>query len=67
MKKVCDCCCSTGATKSAEDLIRDLINLINVYKKEETQDVSTRIEPKTAKELVNKLEQIAKKVGNICE
>lgn len=54
-------------TKNAEDLIRDLINLITVYKKEEMQDVTTRIDPKTAKELVAKLEKIAKVVGLACE
>ncbi len=54
-------------TKNAEDLIRDLINLIAVYKKEEMQDATTRIDPKTAKELVAKLEKIAKAVGSACE
>ena len=61
-----DCGCSTDCTKSAEDLIRDLINLIAVYKEEEMQDVTTRIEVNTAEILSAKLEEIAKKVGKIC-
>ena len=43
-----NCGCSTDCTKSAEDMIRDLINLIAVYKEEEMQDVTTRIEVNTA-------------------
>ncbi|MBT4805467.1 hypothetical protein HON71_04815 [Candidatus Woesearchaeota archaeon] len=58
--------CSTDCTKSAEDMIRDLINLIAVYKEEEMQDVTTRIEVNTAEILSAKLEEIAKKVGEIC-
>ena len=61
------CGCSSGCTKSAEDLVRDLINLIAVYKDEETQDVTTRIEANTAEILSAKLEEIAKKVGEICD
>jgi hypothetical protein len=61
-----NCGCSTDCTKSAEDLIRDLINLIQVYKEEEMQDVTTRIEANTAEILTAKLEEIAKKVGEIC-
>ena len=60
------CSCSTEMSKSAEDMIRDLINLIAVYKKEEMQDVTTRIEVNTAEILSAKLEEIAKKVGEIC-
>jgi len=62
--------CGSGCsekTKSAEDLIRDIINLISVYKEEEKEGVSTRIDPETAKELVAKLEEVAKAVGGICE
>jgi len=47
-------------------MIRDLINLIAVYKEEEMQDVTTRIEVNTAEILSAKLEEIAKKVGEIC-
>ena len=47
-------------------MIRDLINLIAVYKEEEMQDVTTRIEVNTAEILSAKLEEIAKKIGEIC-
>lgn len=63
----CTTCCSPEATKGAEDLIRDLINLISVKKEEEVEGVSTRIEPATADELIAKLEELAKAVGNVCE
>ena len=49
-----------GSTVKATELLRDLINLIAVYKKEEMQDVTTRIDPDTADELAKKLEQLAK-------
>ena len=49
-----------GASLRATELLRDLINLIAVYKEEELQDVTTRIDPDTADELVKKLEQLAK-------
>ena len=42
--------------------VRDLINLINVYKEEEKQDVTTRIDPATAEELVAKLEELVKEL-----
>ncbi len=60
------CGCSIKESKKAEDLIRDLVNLINVYKEEEKQDVTTRIDPATAAELVAKLKGLAKKIGDIC-
>ena len=60
-------CCSEEGTKSAEDSIRDVVNLINVYKEEEKEGVTTRIDPATADELVAKLEELAKKVGGICQ
>ncbi|PIZ51212.1 hypothetical protein COY27_04265 [Candidatus Woesearchaeota archaeon CG_4_10_14_0_2_um_filter_33_13] len=60
------CGCSKKVSTATEDQIRDLINLIMVYKSEEVLGVSTRIEPKTAKELVKKLEELAKSVGKIC-
>ncbi len=59
--------CSPGMTKTTEDSIRDIINWIHVMKEEEVQDVTTRIEPKTAKELVKRLEGLARRVGGICE
>ena len=49
-----------GSTLKATELLRDVINLIAVYKQEELQDVTTRIDPDTADELVKKLEQLAK-------
>lgn len=65
-KKMIGKACSPGMTKTTEDSIRDLINWIHVMKEEEMQDVTTRIEPKTAKELVRKLEGLARRVGSIC-
>ncbi len=63
----CECCCSADDSKNAEDLVRDLINLINVYKEEEKQDVTTRIDPETADKLVEKLEGLAKAIGDVCK
>ncbi len=60
------CGCSIGESKKTEDLVRDLINIVNVRKAEEADDVVTRIEPATAKELVAKLKEIAKQAGKIC-
>ena len=51
---------SNGSVLKATELLRDVINLIAVYKKEEMQDVTTRIDPDTADELVKKLEQLGK-------
>jgi len=51
---------SNGSTLKATEILRDVINLIAVYKEEEIQDVTTRIDPDTADELVKKLEQLAK-------
>ena len=50
---------SNGSVMKATELLRDLMNLIAVYKKEEMQDVTTRIDPDTADELTKKLEQLA--------
>ncbi len=61
------CCCSPKSVKSAEDLVRDLINLVAVYQEEEKEDVTTRIDPVTAKELTKKLGELAKKVGSSCQ
>ena len=51
---------TNGGTLKAAELLRDVLNLIAVYKEEEMQDVTTRIDPDTADELVKKLEQVAK-------
>jgi len=61
------CGCSVSESKNTEDMIRDLVNLINVYKEEEKEGVSTRIDQTTAEELVAKLKEIAEKVGVICK
>jgi len=60
-EECCSSCCSTEATKTAEDQVRDLINLINVKKSEDA------INAEAAAELVAKLEELAKAVGNVCE
>lgn len=49
-----------GSTLKATELLRDTVNLIAVYKKEAKRDVTTRIDPDTADELMEKLEQLAK-------
>jgi len=51
--------------KTAEDMIRDLINFINVKKEEEVEGATHRIEADTAAQLVEKLEELAKKVAEI--
>lgn len=62
-----ECCCSPEATKSAEDMVRDLVNAVNVMKEEEVEGVTTKIQPEAADELVGKLEELAKAVAGICE
>ena len=52
-------------TKEVEDMIRDLINIINVRKEEEVQGATQKIEDATATELVEKLEAIAQAVGQL--
>lgn len=52
-------------TKEVEDMIRDLVNIINVRKEEEVEGATQKIEDDTAVELVKKLEKIAKAVGQI--
>lgn len=51
--------------KAVEDMIRDIINLVNVMKEEEIQveGGATKISPEAADQLVAKLEELAKKVG----
>jgi hypothetical protein len=54
------------ASKSAEDMVRDLVNMVNVMKEEEVEGVTTKVQPEAADELVAKLEELAKKVAEIC-
>lgn len=51
---------ANGRTLKATELLRDVMNLIAVYKNEAKRDVTTRIDPDTADELLEKLEQVAK-------
>ena len=67
MGDTCDCCCSTEDTTSAEDMIRDILNFISVKKGEEVEGATHRIEADTAAELEAMLEDLAKKVGDICK
>ncbi len=67
MGEECGCCCSPKDSVSAEDMIREIVNLIAVYKEEEMEDVTTRIDPDTAEILTAKLGELAKKVGEICK
>ena len=60
------CTSCESCTKGAEDVIRDLINDIAVMKAEELEGVTTKISPDAAEILTAKLEQLAKKVGEIC-
>ena len=66
MGEGCGCCCSNEDSKTAEDLVRDLINLVAVYKEEEKEGVTTRIDSDTAEILTAKLKEIAKKIGDVC-
>ena len=52
-------------TKEIENMIRDLINLVNVRKEEEVQGATQKIEDETAKELVEKLEAVAQAIGQL--
>ena len=49
-----------GGALKATEILRDVINLIAVYKKEACRDATTRIDPDTADELMEKLEQLGK-------
>ncbi|MBI2666736.1 hypothetical protein HYX13_03940 [Candidatus Woesearchaeota archaeon] len=51
--------------KDVENKIRDLVNWIAVKQLEEVQDVTSKIEPQTAKELSEKLSALAVLVGNL--
>ncbi len=51
---------ANGSTLKATEILREVLNLIAVYKKEAKRDVTTRIDPDTADELTEKLEQLAR-------
>ena len=51
------------ALKEVENMIRDLINLIEVKKSEEVEGATQKIEDATATELQEKLRAIAEKLG----
>ena len=54
-----------NALKQAEDKIRDLINLIAVFNKEELKEgEGKKIEDDAAKVLKQKLQEIAKLIGS---
>ena len=63
----CGCCCSTEDVKSAEDMIRDIVNFISVKSNEEVEGATHRIEADTAEQLAAMLEELAKKVGDTCQ
>ena len=52
-------------TVEVENMIRDLINLINVKKEEEVEGATQKIEDETAAELVEKLQAIAQAIGQL--
>ena len=56
-------CMHTEALKEVENMIRDLINLIEVKKGEEAEGATQKIEDDTANELQEKLRAIAEKLG----
>ena len=58
-----DVCMHTEALKEIENMIRDLINLIEVKKTEEVEGATQKIEDRTATELQEKLRAIAEKLG----
>jgi len=49
----------------AENKIRDLINLVAVYSKEEEEGEGSKIDSDAALELKNKLQELAKVIGKI--
>lgn len=51
--------------KGAENKIRDLINLVQVYNTEEEPEEGKKIEDDAAKDLKAKLQEIAKIIGEI--
>ena len=64
-KKIPSFAPKVGAKKSAENAIRDLINLVEVRNLEEVEGATKKIENSAAKELKKKLRSLAKKVGRI--
>ena len=51
--------------KEAEDALRDIMNWISVWNLEEVQEGTKKIEDGTVKELKEKLEDLAKKIGGL--
>jgi hypothetical protein len=56
-------CMHTEALKEVGNMIRDLINFVEVKKSEELEGATQRIEDDTAKEIQDKLRAIAEKLG----
>ena len=56
-------CMHTEALKEVENMIRDLINLIEVKKGEELEGATQKVEDATATEIQEKLRAIAAKLG----
>ena len=56
-------CMHTEALKEVENMIRDLINFVEVKKQEELEGATQRIEDDTATQLQDKLRAIAEKLG----
>lgn len=56
-------CMHTEALKEVENMIRDLINFVEVKKGEEVEGATQRIEDDTATQLQDKLRAIAEKLG----
>lgn len=51
--------------EEAENMIRDIINMVNVMKEEEVLGTSTKIQAGAAEQIVGKLEELAKLVGEV--
>jgi len=51
--------------KDAENSVRDIINWIKVWNLEEVQDEVKKIDDEIVKELVAKLEKLAKKISGM--
>ena len=66
-EECCECSSCGEGIKSAEDVIRDLINDIAVMKKEGVEGVTTKISEEAAKRLTAKLEKLVEKVGHVCD
>ena len=51
--------------KEAEDALRDILNWVEVWNKEETDEGAKKIDDAVAKELKVKLEKLAKKMSGL--